>query len=448
MSTSSDQLTPGSLPAYPSPAVAWYAVFILLIAYTNSFIDRTILALLVQPIQRDLQIGDTALSLLHGFAFAIFYTTLGLPIARLSDRHSRRWIIVAGTVFWSVMTVLCGMAQKYWHLFLARVGVGVGEASLSPAAYSMIADLFPRERLGRALAVYSTGVFLGAGLAFIIGGLVVKMVSATDAVTLPLFGDVRPWQATFIIVGLPGILIGLLVLTFSEPARRGAAHAASKGPLFGDLFAFMRQHRGTFISHFLGFSLAAVVFNGFVAWAPAQWMRDFGLDAGQVGVRLGLIILVFGPAGIVCGGLLSDRLTRAGRTDGTMRAGLVGVLGLIVPAVFAPIMPTMPLTLVAYAAFFFFASFPYGAAAAALQVVTPNRLRAQVSALYLMILNLIGIGLGPTVMAALGEYAFGGPQHLGLGMATTAVVVTPLAAVLLYRGLVPFRESVRSVAAG
>lgn len=439
---------PGDSFTYPAPAVAWYAVIVLLIAYTNSFIDRTIIALLVQPIQRDLGIGDTELSLLHGVAFAIFYTTLGLPIARLSDRHSRRWIVVAGTIIWSVMTVFCGMAQKYWQLFLARVGVGVGEASLSPAAYSMIADLFPRERLGRALGVYSTGVFLGAGLAFIIGGLVVKMVTVADTVWLPLFGEIRPWQATFILVGLPGILIGLLVLTFPEPARHGVAAAIPRGRPFADVFTFIGAHRRTFIAHFLGFSLAAVVFNGFVAWAPTQWIRDFGLAPGQVGIRLGLIILVFGPAGIVCGGLLSDWYTRHGRLDGTMRAGLVGVVGLVLPAVLAPIMPTLGLTLVAYALFFFFSSFPYGAAAAALQVVTPNRLRAQVSALYLLCLNLIGIGFGPTIMAAIGEHLLGGPQHLGRAMAITAGIVTPVAAFALYRGLAPFRESARSTAAG
>lgn len=438
---------PGIRSAYPPPAVAWYAVAVLLVVYTNSFIDRTIIALLVQPIQRDLGIGDTELSLLHGFAFAIFYTMLGLPIARLSDRHSRRWIIVTGTIVWNVMTVSCGLAQRYWQLFLARVGVGVGEASLTPAAYSMIADLFPRERLGRALGVYSTGVFLGAGLAFIIGGLVVKMVTVAQTVSLPLFGEMRPWQATFILVGLPGVLIGLLVLTFPEPVRHGVNALLPKGRLFGDLFAFIRSHRRTFVAHFLGFSLAAVVFNGFVAWAPAQWMRDFGLGAGEVGVRLGLIILVFGPAGIVCGGLLSDWYTRRGRLDGPMLAGLVGVAGLVVPAVLAPVMPTMLLTLVAYAAFFFFSSFPFGAAAAALQVVTPNRLRAQVSALYLLCLNLVGIGLGPTMMAATGEYLLGGPQHLGRAMSISAAIVTPLAALLLYRGLAPFRESARSIAA-
>jgi len=445
MTAHSTPATPELRPAYPSPAVAWYAVAVLLVAYTNSFIDRTIIALLVQPIQRDLGIGDTALSLLHGFAFAIFYTTLGLPIARLSDRHSRRWIMLVGTVFWSVMTVLCGLAQKYWQLFLARVGVGVGEASLSPAAYSLIADLFPRERLGRALGVYSTGVFLGAGLAFVIGGLVVKMVASADTLTLPLFGDVRPWQATFIVVGLPGVLIGLLMLTFREPVRHGVTAGVPPGAMFTDLLTFIRSHRRTFLAHFLGFSLAAVVFNGFVAWGPSQWIRDFGVDAGYVGVRLGLIILVFGPAGIVCGGLLADWYSARGRTDGTMRAGLVGVAGLVLPAVLAPVMPTMPLTLVAYAAFFFFSSFPYGAAAAALQVVTPNRLRAQVSALYLLCLNLVGIGLGPTVIAAIGEYLLGGPEYLGRAMAISAAVVTPLAALVLYWGLAPFRKTASTV---
>ena len=164
--TKAGEASPAEAP-YPSGRVAWYAVSVLLIAYTIAFIDRTILSLLVGPIQADLGIGDTAMGLLHGIAFALFYCLLGLPIAWLSDRYSRRWIIAVGMALWSFMTALCGFAQSFVQLFLARMGVGVGEATLSPAAYSMIADLFPSNRLGRAMGVYSSGVFFGAGIAFL-----------------------------------------------------------------------------------------------------------------------------------------------------------------------------------------------------------------------------------------------------------------------------------------
>ncbi len=446
-----DVTAAGARPAedvpYPSGRIAWYAVFILLIAYTNSFIDRTILALLVGPIQAELNINDTQMSLLHGLAFAIFYTALGVPIARLSDRHSRRWIIVIGTSFWSVMTTLCGFARSYAELFLARVGVGIGEASLSPAAFSMIADLFPKDRLGRALGIYSTGVFFGAGLAFLIGGWLVGTLEETESVALPIFGEMAPWRATFVLVGLPGILIGLSMLTVAEPVRRGVSGLSEKGR-FKDTLAFIGRHRAAILYHFMGFSLLAVIFNGFIAWAPAFFVREFDFSRGEAGISLGWLILIFGPTGIVLGGILADWLSRKGRSDGTMIAGLVGGIGLIIPAALSTVAPNAALALVGFGAIFFFASFPYGAAAAALQIITPNRMRAQISALYLLSINLIGLGLGPTVIAVTSDFVLPGEQTLGLAMAITGGVVGVLGSLCLFLGLKPFRISAAQQEAG
>ena len=195
--------TPDDTP-WPSSTMAWYAVAVLFVAYTFSFADRIILSLLVQPIKQDLALSDTKISLLHGFAFAIFYTLMGIPIGRLADRYSRRAIAAAGIAVWSFMTAVCGIARGYWELFSARVGVGVGEAALSPAAFSMIADLFPPQKLGRALSVYTMGAFVGAGLAFIIGGAVIQSITSSPEMTLPIVGTIRSWQAAFFIVGLPG----------------------------------------------------------------------------------------------------------------------------------------------------------------------------------------------------------------------------------------------------
>ena len=202
----SDATPTVSAHRYPSAGVAWYSIVVLLIAYTIAFVDRTILALLVGPIQRDLGISDTLMGLLHGIAFALFYCALGIPIARLADQYSRRWIILVGMFIWSAMTAVCGIAKNFWQLFLARVGVGIGEAALSPAAYSMIADSFPPKDLGRALGVYSSGVFFGAGIAFMVGGAVISALQEVQTLTLPIVGDVRSWHAVFFIVGAPGAL--------------------------------------------------------------------------------------------------------------------------------------------------------------------------------------------------------------------------------------------------
>lgn len=199
---------------------AWYALIVLMVAFMVAMVDRVIIALLVGPIQRDLTISDTEFGILNGFAFALFYLIMGMPIAQAADKHSRRAIIAIGIALWSVMTALCGMAQNFWQLFFARMGVGVGEAALTPAAYSMIADMFPRDRLGRAYGIYSAGAMIGFGGSLIIGGTVIGLVGQREDWTLPLIGQIRSWQAVFLAVGAPGLLIALLAMTMKEPEKR------------------------------------------------------------------------------------------------------------------------------------------------------------------------------------------------------------------------------------
>ena len=214
------------------PRRSWYIVGVLTVAYTCSFIDRSVLGLMVGPIRDELGITDTQFSLLQGLAFAIFYTLLGIPIARLADRTNRRNIVAAGIALWSLMTALCGLARSFGSLFMARVGVGVGEAALAPAAFSLITDLFPRKKVGRAIGTYQTGLFVGYGLSVILGGWLVGTLEQGPPLELPLLGELSAWRATLVIVGLPGLVIALLCLTFREPARHGGAQA---GPDCGDI---------------------------------------------------------------------------------------------------------------------------------------------------------------------------------------------------------------------
>lgn len=196
---------PGEAPSvgvYP-----WYVVFICMIAYLFSFVDRQILTLLVEPVQRDLNLSDTQFGLLHGFAFALFYAIMGIPVARLADQHSRPLIIAVGIFVWSLATAACGVAKTFGQFFLARMSVGVGECVLSPSVYSMLTDYFPKEKLGRAVGVFSMGSFFGAGLAYLIGAAVIEAVEGIDHVTIPLMGEVKAWQVTFFIVGFPGVLV-------------------------------------------------------------------------------------------------------------------------------------------------------------------------------------------------------------------------------------------------
>ena len=225
MTAQSDKAT--DQERWPRPVLAWYVNGVLMLAFVLAFIDRQIVALLVGPIQQDLEISDFEVSLLGGFAFIFFYTFLGIPIGRLVDRSNRKRLIAIGVFLWSCMTVLCGFARSFMQLFLARVGVGVGEATLSPAALSILSDYFPPHRLGFAVSVYLSGAAIGTGLAFLLGGAALDFFAAFSLAGVPLLGDLETWQLAFVVVGAPGVIFTVLVLTIPEPTRRSKLVATS-----------------------------------------------------------------------------------------------------------------------------------------------------------------------------------------------------------------------------
>ena len=425
----------------PQSALAWYTVAVLTLAYLFSYIDRQILSLMVGPIQRDLNLTDTQFSLLHGFAFAIFYTVMGIPIARLADTRSRRKLIAAGIAVWSLATALGGLARSYGQLFAARVAVGVGEAALTPAAYSMLADLFPRDKLGRAIGIYSSGVFIGIGLSFIIGGVLIANLEAAGGMTVPLLGHLKSWQATFLIVGLPGLLVALLALTLTEPERTGLGSTVAPANINLRMLAdWIGQHRRVYLAHFAGFAMMTLLFNAIMAWAPEYFIRIQGMDRGLVGIRLGLFAAIFGGAGVICGGLYADYLSRKGDLAAPMKAGLQGTLILTPIAIAAPLVPDGDLSLLLFAPLLFFASFPFGPAASALQMISPSRMRAQVSAVYLFVVNLTGIGFGGTATALVTDYVFRDGMKLHYAMALIAAFGGLLSIILIFIAIEPFRR--------
>ena len=435
----------GKQPPWPNPGYAWYVIAVLLVAYTFSFVDRQIMSLLVGPVRSDLNISDTQFSLLHGLAFGLFYTLMGLPLGRVADRGSRRMIMALGIAAWSVMTAVCGLARNFWQLFLARIGVGIGEAALSPAAYSLIADYFPPSKLGRAIGTYSMGVYLGAGLAYIIGGLVINLVSTVPEVSVPLIGTMRSWQVTFLAVGLPGLLVALLVLTVREPIRRGLLlrdGAVAPDISIPEMFRFLWDKRRIFVAHFVGFSLLALLFNAVTAWAPTFFIRKFDYTAPEIGLALGSIILVFGSSGIVVGGWFGDYLRARGYRDAPMRGAAIGAIALAPFAATATLVNNPIVSLAIFCPLMFFSSFPFGLAAAGLQMVTPNQMRGQVSAMYLFAVNLLGIAWGPTIAAVLTDYVFKNDMMVGHSMAIVSGLAAPLAAIVLFTSFKPFRSAI------
>ncbi len=302
--------------------IAWYAVCVLTLAHLFSIADRQVLALLIEPIRHDLHISDTQISLLGGFAFAIFYTFFALPIAYLADRKSRRVIITIGIATWSIMTSACGLAKNFMYLLLARMGVGVGEASLGPAAYSMISDYFPANRLGRAMGVFAIGSSVGTGLALLFGSAILTLVSELPTIIFPGLGVLSSWRLAFIFVGLPGLLVAGLLMTVKEPKRKdyGASQTdelnlRDKQKTENNILVFLLHNWKTYVPLLFGFTFPVLVLHANLLWLPTFHFRTYGLEAIESGTILGSILLVFGILGSITGGILVDKLRTKGHAD-------------------------------------------------------------------------------------------------------------------------------------
>lgn len=425
-----------------TPAQANYALIVLLLAYILSFIDRNAMAVLIGPIRDDFGISDFQYSLLHGFAFSMFYIFLGLPIARMADRGNRKMIVTIGVFFWSVMTCLCGLASTFKSLFIARIGVGVGEAALSPSAYSLLSDYFSRDALPRAMAVYTLGITIGGGLAYIVGGAVYQYFLTNGSLSLPGIGQLRPWQLTFIAVGLPGFLLVLALSFMVEPGRREIDASAVTGKpqlSIGELVVCLKRHWQAYAALILGVSALSVLGYGTMAWYPEFLVRSHGLSRAEAGSSFGMIFIVAGSIGTIVGGWSAKPLARRGYPDANMRIIMWVALLWMIPAVVGPMLPTAQLALWAAVPIVFFLNSYFGVCIAAVQLITPNRMRAQISAILLFMTNLFGLALGPSLIAALTDFVFKDDAALGRSLMILPLFVCPLAAALLAWGLKYYR---------
>lgn len=420
---------------------AYYALGVLLAAYILSFIDRNVMAVLIGPIRQDLQISDFQYSLLHGFAFSMFYIALGIPIARLADQSNRKWIITIGIFFWSIMCCLCGLARNVVMLFVARIGVGVGEAALSPPAFSMLSDYFPPEKQARAFAIYSLGVTIGGGLSSIIGGFVYKYFAATNGATLPFFGHVNPWQMTFICVGAPGLLIVMLLSFVKEPTRRlDRDPVKTNDSSIKECWAHLKQHRRIYIGVMGANALLTMMTYGTLAWFIEFMIRSYGVPREAAGTQFGLLYIVAGSLGAIVIGWLVQPMVKRGMIDAPARMLLIIPCVLAVPAIAGPLSATPEMAILLACPTLFLLNGFYGPGITALQMVTPNRMKAQVSALSLFFANLFGLALGPTIVASLTDFVFADDAALRYSLAAMPAVLCPAAALLAYQALKPYRE--------
>jgi MFS family permease len=413
---------------------AWLVVFFLMVLLTSSFIDRTILSLLVRPIRHDLVLSDTEFSYLTGLAFVVMYSLAGIPLGWVADRWSRRLLIAGGVAVWSVMTASCGMANSFWRLFTARVGVGIGEATLSPCAYSLISDYFPPERLARPLSVFALGIPIGSGMALIIGGSVIDAITAIGPVALPVIGMTKPWQSIFLIVGLPGLLLAVLALVILREPRHRHPPTVEPQPSFAEVFVIMGKNLRIYATLALGIGAFAIYALGANVWLPTYLQRVHGFTPGESGRFLGTSILIFGILGSVTAGWLADSLAKRGHRDGLSRIGIAYAVGMFLCGGIGPIVPVpwLSLTLVSLSGFF---SLTWaGVNVSVLQTITPIRMRNQVSAIYLLFTNIVGMGFGPTMIAGATDYLFRRDNAVGYSLALVAASSMTLTCLILWAG--------------
>ena len=420
--------------AWPPARTAWTVTFILMSANTLGFVDRQVLALLVQPIKQELGVSDTAMSLLYGLSFTLFYVAVGLPVARLADRSSRRNIIAASVFVWSLATAACGLARSFGALFIARMSVGAGEAGFGPSAYSLLTDYFPRERLAAAIGIYQMGTYLGGALALLTGGLIATLVPPSSEIAVPLLGTIKGWHLIFLTLGGTGMILTGIIFLIREPVRQGAKAEMTSLPLSA-VMQHVASCQKAYLGIGIGFAFMILVGNGTGAWIPAFFARKFGWSIAEIGARYGLVVLLCGASGALLGGFLASWLEQRGHLRGNVRVSLIGFIALVPITVAFPLVPSAWAALTLIGAMNFFAGFNLGGGLATLMDLTPNRMRAQISAGYVLLINLLGGALGPTVVALLTDFGFRDPNYLPQSLALTCAIFSPLAVVFLLIGM-------------
>ncbi len=428
--------------AYPSPRSAWYVTILLTFAYSFSFIDRQVINLLVDPIKNDLGVSDIEFSYLQGMLFVAPYILMSVPVGRLVDRMRRFGVVAAGIVVWSIATMLSGLAGNYSQLAVARMAVGAGESSVTPAAWSLLADYFPREKLAFPVSIFLMAPYIGGGLALIAGAEVMTYAKSAGTPTLPFLGEIKAWQLTLLIVGVPGLILAALFTVLQDPPRKDLASASGDQPPMRDVFAYLRQNPRIYLALLGAVPFMVVMLYGLQAWTPSMFTRQFGWSLGEAGRFYGMTAIIAGSLGVVTGPVIGRLLLARGYRDYPLRLCITGAAGACAALVVSSLQSDGTAALICVAVASFFVTLPLALITNALQIVTPNEMRGTVAGFYVVTVNLIGMGVGPTAVAFIMQTVLQDQAAIAPAMAIMGLIVAPIAIFLFARAMHDYRERV------
>jgi MFS family permease len=434
---------------YPNRTYAWYVVSIICVGYVFAFIDRIVVGLLTVSIQKDLLLTDTQMGILQGIAFALFYTLFGIPIGWLVDRWHRKTILTVGMTVWSIMTAACGYATSFWTLFLARVGVGIGEATLNPCASSIIGDYFPPRTRAKAFGVYVMGTAIGTGLTYLGGGLLLQTLAKFEIIDLGFLGEHKPWEAMFVFVGLAGLIPAMIFwFTVKEPARKDLAAKEKGKATWAEVKAFIALNRKALVCHHLGICLVIMSIYAWLNWMAVYFQRLHEWTPAKFAIWYGAPGTVMGVISALSCGWLAIKLKESGRIDGTMRAALIGCIGVVVLGVIAPQLPTPELALAGFVLAGLFSNYPSVLALTAISEITPNEMRGFITSTYIFMVGLVASGLGPLLTGVVTDRVFGDQARIADSLSLVTIVTGALGCAIIAYGLKGYRESLGRVTWG
>ena len=413
---------------YPSRRVGYSAVAVMTLAQVFAFIDRQIPAMLVEPIKQDFNLNDSQIALLGGAAFSIFYAIMALPIGYAVDRYKRVNVLGTGIFVWSLMTTLAGLANSFGRLFGARIGVAVGEAVMAPVSVSLVSDYFPQNKQGKPMGVITAGVYLGIGATLIGGGYLIDYLTDIGGITIPGIGYFKPWQATFLLVGIPGILISIAAFMLHEPKRLGLSKMQDNlKPI--NIFSHLKTNKTTLFPMFGGLIFMALIFYSFTFWAPSMMVRTYGLSLTEVGFTLGIITIIASILGTISSGTVVDYLRSRGHSDAPIRTGMYACIFATPAICLAPIVDSLFLTWALIGIYLFFISSFAPIGLLAVSGISGNEVKGQMAAVHAFLMMAFGLSLGPQITAFFTDFVLMDESKLGYAMALTGALVLPVAAI-------------------